>query len=97
MKKVNDVKTHIISYFKNWRGITASNTVYGYTCTSVNTGTSVSYAQEKGLAAYTLELSWNIKDTGKHSNFTIGTGAEVIGTLLRQFTNEHPFTPTYTT
>ena len=87
----------VISYFKNWRGITASNTVYGYTCTSVNTGTSVSYAQEKGLAAYTLELSWNIEDTGKHSNFTIGTGAEVIGTLLRQFTNEHPFTPTYTT
>ena len=72
-----------------------SSFVYGYTTVSSNTGTSISYAQEKGIPAYTLELSYNIDSTGLYSDFTIGRGAEALAAFLRQFTIENKFTPAF--
>ena len=72
----------VIPYWQKERGITASN-IYGYTGTTGPGGTAKGYGAEKGLNSFTFETSWNIKSTGKHSAFSIGTGAEAMGNLIK--------------
>ena len=71
----------VIPYWRDTRGIDDTH-IYAYTGRSTATGSSVSYATDKGLRAMTLETSWNVASSGQHSAFTIGVGAEVIGNML---------------
>ncbi len=80
----------IISYFIKEKGITDESTIYCYTGGSRSYGNDgrqvVSYAYRHGIEdAFVHESSWNVKNTGKHSKFSIGTGAEVIGNMLIAF------------
>lgn len=90
-----DAINAIAPYWMNALKLKGSSFVYGYTTVSSNTGTSISYAQEKEIPAYTLELSYNVDSTGLCSDFTIGRGAEALAAFLRQFTIENKFTPVF--
>lgn len=81
----------IIPYWQKARGLSNGN-VYGYTATSTATGTTKSYAIDKGLVAGTLETSWNIGNSGKDSAKTIGANAEVIGNILRELESYYKIT-----
>lgn len=71
----------VIPHWKHDRQI-SDNNIMAYTGTSANTGTSTSYANDKGILAMTLETCWNIDSRGKHGTFSIGTAAESIGNSL---------------
>ena len=71
----------IIPYWMKAREIDSTN-IYAYTGNTTTGGTLKSYAQDKELLAFTLETSWNVISTGKHSNFSIGTGAEAFGNMM---------------
>ena len=72
---------NIIPYWMKQRNINPSN-IYAYTGTTTTGGTLKSYAQDKNLLAFTFETSWNVISTGKHSAFSIGTGAEAFGNMI---------------
>lgn len=76
---VNDV----IPYWNKYRNIPSTNK-YAYAGSSSATGTSATYARESNLQGFTLETSWNIKSTGKHSNFTIAVGTEAFANALNK-------------
>ena len=94
----------IIPYFIKEKGITSDDTIYCYTGGSRSYGDdgrqSVSYAYRHGIGnTFVHESSWDVKNTGKHSKFSIGTGAEVIGNMLIAFKSYYenieiiPWTP----
>lgn len=80
LKSINAV----IAYFENVRGIPDSN-IFSYTAHSTATGTSTSYAYDKGIMGFTLETSWDIASAGRHSSFSIGVGSEVMGAILNRY------------
>lgn len=71
----------VIPYWNENRSIPNSN-IYAYTGGSTSTGSSISYANDQGINAVTLETSWNVISSGQHSAFTIGTGAEAFANML---------------
>lgn len=71
----------VIPYWNANRGISNSN-IYAYTGESTSTGSSISYANDKGINAVTLETSWNVISSGQHSAFTIATGSEAMMNML---------------
>lgn len=71
----------VIPYWREEREIASTN-IYAYTGKSTATGSSVSYATDRGLRAMTLETSWDVASSGQHSAFTIGVGAEALGNML---------------
>lgn len=81
---------NIIPHFINTRNILPSDNVYCYSAISRSsmTGTTINYAEEAGIEnTCTFELSWNVNSTGKHSNQTIGVGAEIIGNFFMALNN----------
>lgn len=73
---------HVIPYWQRERGIDTDN-IYAYTGNSTTPGTAKGYGSEQGIDSFTMETSWNVKNTGRHSNFSIGTGAESFGNTLK--------------
>lgn len=71
----------IIPYWIKEREIDETD-IFAYTGETTTGGTMKSYAKDKGLNGFTCETSWNIKNTGKHSMFTIATNAESMGNTL---------------
>lgn len=67
-----------------WRDVRdiPSSSIFAYTGLSTASGSSISYATDKGIRAMTFETSWNVASSGKHSAFTIGTGAEAFCCML---------------
>ncbi len=71
----------VIPYWQKVREIGSAN-IYGYTGTSSTTGTASAYARDNDINGFTFETSWNVIESGKHSNFSIGTGAEAMASVL---------------
>ena len=74
---------NIIGYWKTKRGMTASDAIYGYTGFITTGGMTQIYGQTQGIPSLTMESSWNQNGTGKHSNFTIGVGAEALSCVIQ--------------
>lgn len=75
---------NIIQYWITNRCIIPSKT-YAYTGNTTTGGTLKSYGKDKGLVSFTFEMSWNVANTGLHSNPTIGTGAEGFANMMLGF------------
>ena len=78
----------IIPFWFNVRSIAATD-IPAYTGGGIQpdtaTGSSVSYARDLGILAFTMETSWDVNNTGKHSNYSIGIGAEAFVNTIRGF------------
>lgn len=90
-KKYLLAMNEIIPYWQKMRTIPDTD-IYAYTGgynpgDTITSGTSTSYASDHGILGFTLETSWNVRSTGKHSNFSIGTSEEVIASILTGFNN----------
>lgn len=91
---MEDVKDNIrpfmcaeISHMKIDRGLIGSSFKYYYEATRMTAGAEKGYATKKGVPGFTLETSWNVNNTGKHSNTTIGTDAECAAAILLGLSN----------
>ena len=74
---VND----IIPYWRTYRSIPDSG-IYIYSGAGAAGGTVKAYGNKVGIMSFTFETSWNVLTTGKHSDFTIGTGAEAFANMM---------------
>lgn len=75
----------IIPYWQKARGIDSANNYYCYTGgDGTNEGrVSRNYAYEAGIhLSFSHETSWNVNNSGKHSQTTLNVGAEVMGNFL---------------
>lgn len=75
----------VIPYWQKARNLDTSN-IYGYTGESATPGTAKTFGTERGIHSFTLETSWDVASNGKHSNFSIATGAEAFGNFLKGIT-----------
>lgn len=71
----------VIPYWQRERQIDETN-IYAYGGSGNTAGTCKRYAVEAGLLGHTFETSWNVIESGKHSNFSIGVGAEAFANML---------------
>ena len=81
---------NVAPHLRKDREISQTANIYGYTAKHrlTTTGTTSDYAAEAGIRhACTIELSWNVNNTGKHSNVTIGVGAEILGNFFVSLKN----------
>lgn len=70
------------------RSLVGSNFVpYYYGDDTTRHGWFALYSEQHGIPGFVMETSWNVNSTGKHSNATIGTGAEAVAAIMRGFAN----------
>lgn len=73
----------IIPHWKIDREFPTDTTLFFYTGKdTTGHGYLSMYARDKGIPSCIMETSWNMKSTGQHSNFTIGTNSEALAIVI---------------